>query len=266
MRRVFCGSIFVSLGLGSVSGIADHTVPTVAQEDLQMFSNVAVAFHSQQCGKLLAFLVDQWSGTHFYMLLGCVYLFFGKISLQVFLSVLKLECLSFFKKLNFNLYIPNVSYLLCIIDKALSSFYEFYFPFYLVDFKFLLVHLLSRTGVFCPHVCLCTRCVAGALRDQKKESDPLQTGIISGCEQLVISVSPLAEQPVLLRAEPPLQPQDPLPYLYDMCVGLPHVCHMHAIPMKVRRGISSPGSGDTEGYKPPCGRWQQNLVFDQGSG
>lgn len=58
----------------------------------------------------------------------------------------------------------------------------------------------------CPHVCVCT---CGVHRGQNRELDPLELELYicqSPCRYWELNPSPLEEQPILLTAEPSLQP------------------------------------------------------------
>lgn len=68
--------------------------------------------------------------------------------------------------------------------------------------------LSSSLGyVFCPPACMCTKCVPGAYRGQKRVSDPLLLKllmVLSHCEYWELNLSLLQEQEMLLASELPL--------------------------------------------------------------
>lgn len=63
----------------------------------------------------------------------------------------------------------------------------------------------------CLHVCLCTACVPGSKSGQKRVLDSLGAGVTDGYEPLggcwQLDSGPLEKQPVLLPADPSLQPE-----------------------------------------------------------
>ena len=56
--------------------------------------------------------------------------------------------------------------------------------------------------MFCLHVCLCTTCMPGTHRGQRRVSYPVEREWVLGIEP-----GPLKEQPVLFTAEPSFQSQ-----------------------------------------------------------
>lgn len=96
----------------------------------------------------------------------------------------------------------EIPLVLHVVDSVFTLLY-----LYLFVFKFVCVFIY--VWVFCRRVYLCTTCIPGASKSQKRVSEPLGLELQSyelscGCWKL--NPSPMEEQPVLLATKPSLLP------------------------------------------------------------